>query len=177
MAALCLFFSAQAQSQKSVKPIQVGQRMTELILNKIHNYKTTRCNLADIGFKFMIIQFWSTGYAECTADFQRIEELQCLYRNDLQFLKVTTDTEADVLSFLLTHPLAASSCIPFVTDDKVLSRLFPHNQSPQYVWMDGTGKIVAITTAKAVTEENIDLAFNHNPISISTPAAMPANVQ
>ncbi|WP_139298301.1 hypothetical protein [Pedobacter hartonius] len=58
MATLCFFLSVHAQSQKSVsqiKSIRLGQKMPELVLNKIHNYKTTRCDLGDMGFKFMII--------------------------------------------------------------------------------------------------------------------------
>ncbi|MET1057330.1 MAG: hypothetical protein ABWY16_18600 [Pedobacter sp.] len=180
MAVLCLFSSAYAQSKKKVlvNPLQVGQRIPEMILDQIHNHPTTRSDLGDMVLGFMIIELWSTKSESCAANYGRIEDLACSNEYDVRGIRITPESQSEVLSYLLRHPPKVPSWIPLITDDKVLSRLFPNTKAPQYVWLDRTGKIVAMTGPEEVTEENIDLAFNQRPISKSAiTAALSTNVQ
>jgi len=168
LAALCLFSSVQAQIKRSVpaiKPLQVGQMLPEVIVSKIHNYSTTVSNLGDMDCKFMIIEIWS-GKSGSSSDYQKIEELQCMYEWDLKFIRITAQTETEVLSFLLRHPPSVASWIPFLTDDKFFSKLLP-DQHANFIWINTKGIVVAITDVSAVTEANIDLALTDQPISLS----------
>ena len=181
VAVLCLFSRTFAQDEMAaclIKPLRVGQRMPEIILDKIHNYTTTRSDLGDMVLKFMIIELWSAKSSSCVANYRRIEDLACNNEYDVRFIRITSESQAEVLSFLLRHPPKVPSWIPLVTDDHLLNGFFPHMQAQQYVWIDRTGKIVAITGPEDVTEDNIDLAFNQRPISKSAIiAAIPTNIQ
>jgi len=174
VATLCLLLSTHSHSQKlenQIKPLRVGQRLPEIILNKIHNYKATRYALSDMDFKLMIIQLWSSKAVEYTAEYQTLENLEWVNNYNVQFLKVTPETESKILSSLLIDPPPSPSWIPLVTDDRVFTKLFPQVKSTQYIWIDRKRKIIAITNSYAITEENINLALENKPIEIPTLAS------
>ncbi|MFX9061678.1 hypothetical protein ABTN34_17900, partial [Acinetobacter baumannii] len=45
--------------------------------------------------------------------------------------------------------------LPFINNGMAAKQVFPHLSLPHYVWMNAAGKIVAITNAAAITEQNI----------------------
>ncbi len=161
MAALCLFLNeAKAQSQP-IHNVQIGQKIPEVTLTNIHNYKTSKLNLADFNTKLIIIDFWATWCTACIANFPKMEQLQNQYKGEVQFLKVTYQKEAEALPFLEKLYKEKPSVIPGVTDDKQLHQLFPHQYLPHYVWIDQTGTLIATTSSREVNQENIDKVLNN----------------
>ncbi|MBB5637265.1 thiol-disulfide isomerase/thioredoxin [Pedobacter cryoconitis] len=167
MATLCLFFSVPSQAQSvtsTFKPVKIGGRIPDITLTNVCNYETTKTNLSDFKAKLIILDFWATSCTSCLANSSKTEELQKKYGGEVQFIKVTRQPRAAVLPFLeelyKTHP----SAIPVVTDDSALHQLFPHINLPHYVWLDQTGKVVATTTAKQLTAENIDQFLSNDNI-------------
>lgn len=157
MATLCLFLSVTAQVTKpTYKPVKIGDRIPDLTLTNIYNYKTTKTNLSDFKAKLIILDFWATWCTSCLADFPKTEELQQKYGGEVQFIKVAYQPKADVLPFLEKFHKGKPSVIPVITDDKVLHELFPHFYIPHYVWLDQVGNVVATTTGDQLTVTNID---------------------
>jgi len=170
VATLCLFSKAHAQQ----KQLKVGQWMPDMILQNVHNYSSNTYDLSEMNFKMTIIQVFSVSKPSCLSNYDYLEELQCTYERDVQFVRITSGTEAEVLSFLLRHPATGPSCIPLVTDDKLFSKVLVKDQC-QYIWIDMQGRIIAFTNAAAVTEENIDRALYNQPIISSTMQAINQN--
>lgn len=168
MAALCLFLTTHtnAQNQVSYKPVQIGQKIPEVDLTNIHNYKTSKLNLADFEARLIIIDFWATWCTACIASFPKMEQLQNQYKDQVQFLKVTNQKEAEALPFLEKLYKEKPSIIPGITDDKQLHQLFPHQYLPHYVWIDESGTLIATTSAEQVSSENIDKVLSHNKPSL-----------
>ncbi|MBB6499143.1 TlpA family protein disulfide reductase [Pedobacter cryoconitis] len=172
MATLCLFFSAKSQNNPAEnptsEPVKIGDRIPDVTLTNLYNYKTTKTNLSDFKAKLIIIDFWATWCGSCVKNFPKMEELQKQYAGEVQFLKVTNQPKELVLPFLEKFHKGWLSAIPVVTDDQKLHQLFPHHSIPYYVWLDQTGKLVATTSAQQVTAKNID-GFLHNDRKDSVP--------
>jgi len=157
MATLCLFLSVTAQVTKpTYKPVKIGDRIPDVTLTNIYNYKATQTNLSDFKAKLIILDFWATWCTSCLVNFPKIEVLQQKYGGEVQFIKVAYQPSAVVLPFLEKFHKNKPSVIPVVTDDKVLHELFPHIYIPHYVWLDQTGNVVATTTGDQINVENID---------------------
>ncbi|MBB5644719.1 TlpA family protein disulfide reductase [Pedobacter cryoconitis] len=167
MATLCLFLSVTAQAQvtkQTYKPVKIGDRIPDVTLTNIYNYKTTKTNLSDFKAKLIILDFWATYCTSCASDFPKTEELQKKYGVEVQFIKVTNQTRAEALPFLEKFYKDKPSIIPSITDDKVFHKLFPHHSIPHYVWLDQSGKVVAATTGNQIKEKYIDRFLNTDTI-------------
>ncbi|QNK64830.1 TlpA family protein disulfide reductase [Pedobacter sp. PAMC26386] len=163
MAALCLFLTIKVIAQTQLKqpnptfkPVKIGDRIPDITLTNIYNYKTTKTNLSDFKVKLIILDFWATWCTSCLSNFPKMEELQKQYGEEVQFLKVTYQPKVEVISFLEKLHKEKPSAIPVITDDKSLHELFPHIYLPHYVWLDQTGKVIAATNADQITSANID---------------------
>lgn len=167
MATLCLFFSAPSQAQSvtpAFKPVKIGGRIPDVTLTNVYNYETTKTNLSDFKAKLIILDFWATSCTSCLDNLPKTEELQKKYGGEVQFIKVTCQPRTEVLPFLKELYKTDPSAIPVVTDDSALHKLFPHIDLPHYVWLDQTGKVVAITTTEQLTIENIDQFLSNDNI-------------
>ena len=167
MALLCLNFCVYGQANKAVdvtaKGIQIGQPVPDVAINNIHHYKTTTAKISDFKGKLLILDFWATWCSPCVAMIPKMDSLQKAFGDKLQFLSVTYQSGKEVLPFLekLEKQQKKHYNLPVVTDSKELHLLFPHTTLPHYVWIDGNGKVVAITGQEEVNIENIDRFFAH----------------
>ncbi|WP_367866688.1 TlpA family protein disulfide reductase [Pedobacter sp. WC2423] len=167
MATLCLFLSVQAQIQvtkPTYKPVKIGDRIPDVTLTNIYNYKTTKTNLSDFKAKLIILDFWATWCTSCLVNFPKIEKLQKNYGGEVQFIKVAYQPKEEVLPFLEKFYKGKPSVIPVVTNDIILDQLFPHIYLPHYVWLDQAGNVVATTTSDQITIENIDRFLSSDSI-------------
>lgn len=167
MALLCLNFKTMAQENKAVdvtaKGIQIGQKVPEVTITGLHNYKdkngksATNAKLSDFKGKLLILDFWATWCSPCIAMIPKMDSLQKQFGDKIQFLSVTYQTENEVLPFLekFEKQQKRHFDLSVVTSSKALHQLFPHITLPHYVWIDGNGILRAITEYKEVNAVNI----------------------
>ncbi len=167
MGVLCLSFSAFGQENRAVdvtaKGIQIGQALPDVAITNIHNYKdkdgkpATTANLSDFRGKLLILDFWATWCSPCVAMIPKMDSLQKVFGDKVQFLSVTYQSEKEVLPFLekFEKQRGKHYDLPIVTSSKELHKLFPHTTLPHYVWVDGGGVVNAITGHEEVNAENI----------------------
>lgn len=167
MATLCLNFSTKAQENKAVditsKGIQIGQRVPDITITNLHNYKgkngkpATTAKLSDFKGKLLILDFWATWCSPCVAMIPKMDSLQKAFGDKIQFLSVTYQNEKDVLQFLEKFETQKGQHydLPVITDSKELHKLFPHVYLPHYVWIDGNGIVRAITEFREVSTDDI----------------------
>jgi thiol-disulfide isomerase/thioredoxin len=155
---LCLNFNGFAQQDKPVVPqknsLQIGQKVPDILLKNIHNYKTKTAKISDFEGKLLILDFWATWCSPCIAMLPKMDLLQRKFEGKLQFLSVTYQSEKEVLPFL-TRFIAQQQTgftIPSIFEDQDLHLLFPHQQLPHYVWIGPDGIVRAITGDEEVNE-------------------------
>jgi thiol-disulfide isomerase/thioredoxin len=170
MATLCLIFKAEAQDNKAVdvttKGIQIGQKVPDIVINNLHNYKdangrlSTTAKLSDFEGKLLILDFWATWCAPCVAMIPKMDSLQQKFGDKVQFLTVTYQNEKEILPFLTKLYNGKSSNLSTVLADNKLRDLFPHKYLPHYVWIDETGKVKAITGHEDIKADAIQAVLN-----------------
>lgn len=159
---LCLIGGAmlilQLHAQKvNIIPFQVGERVPNLILKNVINYKDSTATLSSFGNKIIILDFWNTHCTTCIQMFPIEDSLQEVLSNKIQFILVTQDEGRKAADFLngwsTIHKRKLS--IPIVTDDQVLSSLFRYRFIPHYVWIAPTGEIMGQTSEAYINYESI----------------------
>lgn len=145
----------------SITALKVGDKVPDLLLENIINYKSTSAKLSDFKGKLLILDFWATWCGSCISKLAEDEALQDEFSCKLVFLLVNSKDTGDSLlnatSFLnkwqKSHSLKLNS--PMIFEDHVLNQYFPRTALPHYVWIDGSGKVRAITRKEFVNSENI----------------------
>ncbi|RZM26954.1 MAG: TlpA family protein disulfide reductase [Pedobacter sp.] len=167
MAVLCLCFAAFGQSGGAVevtaKGIQVGQMVPDVVLSGLHNYKgkdgkvVSSARLSDFRGKLLILDFWATWCSPCVAMIPRMDSLQRVFGDKVQFLSVAYQSDREVLPFIekLEKLAGRKYAIPMINGEKILHKMFPHTYLPHYVWIDKDGKLGAIGGLESINGNNI----------------------
>lgn len=94
---ILLSFSVSAYSNNGAKPLAENFSGTSL------DGKTI--NLADLRGKVVVVSFWTTRCAICTAEVPKLNKLADAYKGkNIVFLGLTTDNEAKVKDYLKKKP-------------------------------------------------------------------------
>ncbi|MBB5639036.1 thiol-disulfide isomerase/thioredoxin [Pedobacter cryoconitis] len=166
MAMLCLIFNSYAQQNKVADPkgngLQIGQKIPDVMLKNIHNYKAKTAKISDFEGKLLILDFWATWCSPCIAMLPKMDLMQRKFDGKLQFLSVTYQAEKEIIPFLtrFTEKQKAGFTIPSVIEDHDLNLLFPHQQLPHYVWIGPDGIVQAITSDEEINEANITASLS-----------------
>ncbi len=159
--------------QKPV-PLNVGDALPEgIVLANAYNYPGDKISLDNFKGKLLLIDFWSTWCSSCIEGFSKMHELQKTFDSQIQIILVNTqksDTQKKVNALFERRQQRTGTAItlPYVLQDSVLFSFFPHQFIPHYAWINGSGKIVAITSAEEVTEKNIRSVLNEENITLRT---------
>ncbi|SFH19511.1 TlpA family protein disulfide reductase [Pedobacter insulae] len=178
LALLCLNFCVNAQENKAVdvikRGLQIGQMVPEVKLTNLYNYKSTTANLSDFKGRLVILDFWATWCQPCVAMIPQMDSLQKVFGNKIQFISTTYQTANEVIPFLkkFEKQQGRHFSIPVLTDQKELNALFPHVYLPHYVWIDGEGKVIAITDHKEINAKSIQEALLRQTSSFQKKADM-----
>lgn len=172
---LSLFICSNSGAQ--VFSASIGATCPDLEFTNVINFKTTKAKLSDFEGKLLILDFWATWCSPCVAAFPKINALQSKFNDQLQILPVTDQDEKTVTDFFAKMKKETNNIIPpSVVGDKLLKKIFPHQEIPHYVWIDSKGKIVAITGGEEITEDNIKMFVNNENIRLSTKKDIIKNV-
>jgi thiol-disulfide isomerase/thioredoxin len=153
---LCLQHNVYAQ-KKEISSFYIGDRIPDLSLENIINYKDSVATLSSFGDKIIILDFWNIHCTSCIRMFPLEDALQAMFPNDVQFILITSDNKEQVTRFLTKYngmqkrPLS----LPVITGDRVLSRLFRFTYIPHYVWLAPNGLVLAASSDCFVSKENI----------------------
>jgi thiol-disulfide isomerase/thioredoxin len=164
---LVLAGPATTISIKSEKALKIGDIVPDIVLKHVLNYKHEKIKLSDFKGKLVILDMWSTTCTSCIAAFPKMECLQNRFHDAIQILLVDPhnfkyDSEDEIKKALekLKKRTNFTPSLPIPIHDSILNVYFPHQTVPHYVWIDKTGKLLAITELSYVTGENISSILN-----------------
>nr|MBC7614010.1 redoxin domain-containing protein [Pseudopedobacter sp.] len=143
---------------------KIDQKAENLEFSKILNYtNTTSFNLFDLKPKVVIIDFWATWCSPCLKSLEHLEDLQTKFKDDIQVISVTDETEKRINAFLNKRTMT----LPIVLDeDGKLSKYFPHKIISHTIIIDQNGIIRAITDPESITVETISKLLRGEKISL-----------
>jgi thiol-disulfide isomerase/thioredoxin len=143
-------------SPAQTKAVNVGDICPDLTISSVINYSGPAAKISDFKGRLLILDFWATWCRPCIAAFPKIDSLQKKFGNKIQILPVTSEGRNAISDFLGKMKNINKVLVPTITDDRELRRLFPHTIVPHCVWINGEGKVVAITDGRQITEANIN---------------------
>jgi thiol-disulfide isomerase/thioredoxin len=177
---LCLFFRPSAQPVSKDQALKIGDKVPDLAISNIINYKYKYVKLSDFKDKILILDFWATWCSPCVAMIPVMDSLQKEFSGKVQFLPVAYQSAAEVSGFMakLQAQRGAQYTLPDVCADTQLAALFPHTYLPHYVWIDGRGVVIAITGYEEVDSGNIRKLLAGGSLSVvekTDPPVIPYN--
>ena len=145
-------------SAQKIEPFYIGDRIPDLPLHRIINYKDSTAKLSSFGDKLVVLSFWSTYCKSCIELFGLEDSLQRLNENKLQIILVTMDAKEKVLPFIWRYNEARQTklSLPVIYGDSVLVHLFRHHSVPHYAWMAPGGQLLGQTGSEYMNVSTLE---------------------
>jgi uncharacterized protein (TIGR03435 family) len=103
--------------------------------------------------KLVWMEFWATWCGPCLSAMPHLQKLQTKYKDKLQVITVTDESEDRIKLFLKAKP----SNLWFALDTaRSLAQMFPHRIIPHSALISPSGKLIAATLPENITEAVID---------------------
>ncbi len=147
----------QVHAQQEIEPFYIGNRVPDLPLKNIINYKDSVASLSSFGNKIIILDFWNTHCSSCILMFPLEDSIQAMFPDDVQFILVTNDPKEKVEKFLKKYNASQSKplTLPIITNDQFLKKMFHFRYIPHFVWIAPNGLIMAQSSDFFINSENI----------------------
>jgi thiol-disulfide isomerase/thioredoxin len=155
-----IFICAQIKAQKVISPLKIGDKVSDVAIIRLLNYKKTSVNFSDFKGRLIILDFWATWCVPCIRDLPKLDSLQKMLGQKIVVLPISYQSQKIVEQCLKNTSSLKNIDLPTVYDDTLLSRLFPHVSVPHEVIIDGNGVVQAITNSEYVDFESINKILN-----------------
>jgi thiol-disulfide isomerase/thioredoxin len=153
LGSLLLVCSVKSFSQEE-RGLKIGEKVPGISLGKFLNDPQRKTGINDFRNKLLILDFWNTRCKSCIAAMPEIDSLQKKFRDRVQFIYITWNSETDV-NKLFSRVKVKKPDLPFIVEDTVFKNFFPHSGDPLHVWIDSNGYVKAITDAYNTNPETI----------------------
>ena len=160
------------EGQTEIKALQVGDTIPEEIWNSTVNMqysdgRTYSLRLDELRDKMILIDFWASWCASCIEGFPKMQKIQKQFGAEIAVLLVNSaqnkDTEKRVNQLFARYSAdhGYELDIPYLLQDSIFEKLFPHNTIPHIVWINKEGVLVANSYPSALTSKNIQTVLAH----------------
>jgi thiol-disulfide isomerase/thioredoxin len=151
----------------ALKELHIGDHLPDFNLSGFYDDTTRQIPMREL-YKgnLLILDFWATWCGSCLTEFGEFDQLKKEFGSQIRIVTVGYESYEKIKSLFKRQHGLKSDSYTVLTHDNVLSRvLFPHKFLPHLVWIDSTGKIIAITQGSDLTSSNISNAISGNTIS------------
>jgi thiol-disulfide isomerase/thioredoxin len=147
--------------------LKIGDTIPPIIIRDFLSAKSKTMPVADLYHDgLLIINFWATWCIPCQAELSRLDSLQEQFRGKLTVLSVAYEDSIKVKKFIQSRPDIHTKNLTFITDDKILVKLFKHRFVPHNVWINSKGIIKAITNGEEINAGNIASFLKQGELSV-----------
>lgn len=159
--------NALSQS-KLEKEVHIGEKVPDIIIHGFINDTAKKVPISTLyNNKLLILDFWATWCASCLNKFPLMDSLQKRYSGQVEIVSIGYQPYKTIKKFFTANPQNMPKYFAATADDKTLSyNLFPHRGLPHVVWIDSTGKVIAITDGENMTAENIKGVLQNHKLSV-----------
>jgi len=153
--------------------LQIGDTVPRIPFRNTVNFPKKNMNLYDFKGKLILLDFWATWCPSCIRLMPKLEAMETQFEGKFQVVLINSDEEEKTIyerlklrniSVQTGHFL---STLPASNGDMVWQTLFPHNGVPHEVWIDQTGRIIAITGGENATAENVQKLLNGEKLNFA----------
>ncbi|SEM65917.1 Thiol-disulfide isomerase or thioredoxin [bacterium A37T11] len=166
MIIICSFsLHAQNAFMDTIRPIKIGEKVPDILIKDIYNYKKSFAKLSELyQDRLLILDFWAVTCAICVQTFPKLHQLQNEFSTSLRIMPVGLEdpnfmTIRDFLKDKEGGPFALK--LPYSVqhhEETLLKKLFPFRTVPHLVWINNAGVVVAITGHQELCRQAIDKA-------------------
>ncbi|QNN42954.1 TlpA family protein disulfide reductase [Pedobacter roseus] len=175
LCSMCTGLWAQGKRVDSIAPLYVGAKLPRALFTLeskvLKGRQLSSSSLSRDFNKLIIIDFWASWCGSCLKKFPLLEKMQEKYPYDLKVLLVnslgTGDTATSLIAKAGPDGAFAEMTLPFVVEDELFLKAFPHRAIPHYVWVIG-GEVEGITSSDFLTEENVVMMVERNRKHVQT---------
>ncbi|MCP9749663.1 TlpA disulfide reductase family protein [Ferruginibacter sp. HRS2-29] len=160
---LCPYMSMARQTPG----LKVGDKVPNVVLRNITNYKKTTAKLYDFKSRLLLIDMWATTCAPCIREISMLDSLKQCFPGQLSVVAVNSLTDTKERLDKLLARLQLKLTIPMVLGNTELQSLFPHSAVPHFAWVDSNFNVMAITGGSSVTAERLANFLRSGRISFS----------
>lgn len=153
-------YSPSAFGEKSSESdsLEVGDYLpADLVVNTLSDAGTKPLLVRDLRGKYLVLQFWASWCSASSSSLPKAEVLQEKFGEEIQFVPVTYEPEANIRKSLSLYSSLSDLEMPMAVNESRLNKLFPHVTLPHVVIADPEGKILAITGWEDMTEAKLEL--------------------
>ena len=167
---ICFFLAFDSSAQIAQKQVlSIGDAVPESLWSSNHTiYKDGNIDnqsLEKYRGKLLILDFWSTWCGPCIRSLPELNSIGKMFGGKVQVVLVTKNTNQILSSFLKSNDYAKGVKLPFIINDSILNRHFPHRSISHQIFIDSKGIVRGITGINGATIKNIQAIVNGNPIN------------
>lgn len=142
-----------------ISALRIGDNIPEIEMGKLLNDSTNRISIKDFKGKLLILDFWNIYCKVCISDMPKLDSLQNTFRDKLQIISITSNSGIQV-NRLFSRITVPKPKFPFIVEDSIFNRLFPHQGDPLHVWISEEGKVIGITNDYNTNANNLNEYFS-----------------
>lgn len=142
-----------------ISALRIGDNIPEIELGKQLNDSTNRISTKDFRGKLLILDFWNIHCKVCITNMPKLDSLQNVFRDKLQIISITSNSGVQV-NRLFSRISLSKPGFPFIIEDSVFNRLFPHQGDPLHIWISEEGKVIGITNDYNTNVSNLKEYFS-----------------
>jgi len=162
MAALCLTLNCAAQN---IAPLQIGDSLPAYTFKKVMNAPFSTMPYPKIKDKVVVLDFFATWCSSCIHLLPHLDSLKAEFGDHLDIFIVTREPGEKVQKLLQTNKKASEIKLPFVVEDSVLYKWFPHRVIPHEVIL-ANGIVKAITYPEFISANTITSVLNKEDVDV-----------
>ncbi|HNP25058.1 MAG TPA: TlpA disulfide reductase family protein [Panacibacter sp.] len=149
--------------------IGIGDKVPDISLQKILNNDVASSSIHALNNKPVIIEFWHQYCSVCRGEIPKLNQLYNAYKDSVQFLMVTFQSEADTRFFMQQQAaIGKPILLPVAVEDTLLRKTFGHEGDPHVVWIGEDGTVQAITSHLALSDKHIAQWLRDKDIHLAT---------
>lgn len=155
---ICALYGQRSKSAdkiQNLKPLTVGDKVPDVVFDKMLNHTSSTGKLSDFKGKAIIIDMWFKECGSCIAGMPHLDSLQTEFKNDLQILLVTWQPKTDIQAFWKKRHQIKNLKFTQAVEDTIMRQLFPARGYPHQIWINKEGYVAAITGGGSTTRDNV----------------------